>query len=249
MRPASQVKFIPGIGREYDSGLVNDSDSTLDGYVCRAVCDLNSTRYKWEPATFTTSFEVPPPPNSARGQAVFLFPGMQGLSNEKDEKSRVKTILQPVLEWNNDELCEWRVRSWVVKGTREAGLNISARTIAHTVKPGDHLTAYITYWGANDARHRYSCGFDNIDSVNLDVSTDFTLNEVGVALEVAHIFKNNIISQLPTTKEIGFYDTHFSLDQTNTNIDFNWKIVYGLPAGRTTMVADSQESVVIKLES
>ena len=81
----------------------------------------------------TAEWTVPPAPASNDGQTIFYFPGLE-------QSSKVVTILQPVLGWNNDfrPSAVWSIASWncCVTGT------VQEATPQHA-NPGDTILGYM----------------------------------------------------------------------------------------------------------
>jgi hypothetical protein len=93
---------------EPSSGAKSDEQPFIKHDWIEAVQAVTSSSY----GEITTEFKVPDAPTSHDGQTIFLFPGMQDTSD-------VKTILQPVLGWDDVYSNAWEIASWncCTKGT------------------------------------------------------------------------------------------------------------------------------------
>lgn len=82
---------------------------TVDGWVASAsTTSLGPIRY------VHAQWTVPPAPKTRTGQVVYYFPGLESSTN-------VKSILQPVLGWNQGGIAGWTLASWncCVSGTTQ----------------------------------------------------------------------------------------------------------------------------------
>jgi hypothetical protein len=109
---------------------------------------------------YMATYAVPPKPANNAGQIVFIFNGLESIP----DGNNVPAILQPVLQWTNENGGTWAIRSWYVPASYTPSFNQMpalndvkpfttvdqpAWTAATPVNPGDVLLGIITGDGAN----------------------------------------------------------------------------------------------------
>jgi hypothetical protein len=181
----------------------------LDGYLAVA---------KWSPdqqdsssagksiESFSATWRVPDPPKTDTSRGVLLFIGMQAA-----ESNPVKSILQPVLQWEADsegKNHEWSVASYFVYGTRPVG-KFLAMTKPIRVAPGDVLRAVISLQAKGNGMFAYGCEFTGISGSELYIQSPNELVQVGVALEVSEVMQ---LTDLPSSDVTRFERVEISLN-------------------------------------
>jgi hypothetical protein len=109
--------------------------------------------------SMTTTWQVPPAPEAAEGQLIYLFNGL--------EDAGVQHILQPVLTWGispDGGGPFWSVASWFVDNAGHAFKSPDVR-----VNEGDTLQGVMSLTNQTGAGFNYACEFAGIPNTGLHV--------------------------------------------------------------------------------
>ena len=127
-------------------------------------------------AKLTTQWIVPPPPQTAGDQTVFLFNGLQDTSR--------KDLLQPVLQWGKSHAGGgryWAVGSWFIDFHGHA--SYSRLT---PVETGDILTGVLAITGFNGATYGYESSFLGYPDSTMSIQG---IDELTFAVQVLEAYK------------------------------------------------------------
>ena len=159
---------------------------------------------------FSTTWTVPAEPQTADGQLIYLFNGIQNST----------MILQPVLQWGNNNAFGgnyWCLSCWYADGQGGQAFH----TAPVRVNPGDVLTGVMAMTGTSGTQHSYSCTFSGIANTTLNISNAEELTWCAQSLEAYSI---TAASDYPhafdtamTAIDISTGSTHPALTWTRVN--------------------------------
>jgi hypothetical protein len=158
---------------------------------------------------FSTTWVVPPPPQTARRQTIFLFNGLQNDGTNHG-------ILQPVLQWGVSAAGGgpyWSVASWYVTTRGQA-----FHTPLVRVEPGQTLVGVMTRLDGTRDRGTYTSEILGIPRSRLKVKNLRTLFWATESLEAYAVRR---CSDYPTTSAIPF--TAIEL-RTDRHPSLRWQI-------------------------
>jgi hypothetical protein len=188
---------------------------------------------------FSTKWVVPPPPETADGQLLYLFNGLeQGGSGAAPFGPY---ILQPVLQWGlspDGGGSVWAVANWYVNGPNGAAL----QSTLVPVNPGDVLQGVMALTGQSESGFSYTSEFAGLPAANLAV-TDVA--ELTWACETLECYGLTQCSDYPNTPMTAFYDIEIRLgggSSGGTEATLNWQV-------RTYFTDCGQDCVVISNDS
>ncbi len=218
--------LVPGRSLLFDQTIAT-SLFLPHGYAYVARLDWESARQKKRPKSlseFSTSFIVPKPPQQVGDQTIFIFHGMQPSRLTVESKA----VLQPVLQWGNQEAGGgkfWSVVSWYVKTSNnplETRIQIAARTRPVKVSTGDLLYPVIRqkkYDG--DPLLESSCEFMGIPETFLTVRIPDELLQCIMALET---YKVDDQRKMPQCNAISFDSISVMVDG-NLRVKPQWELI------------------------
>ncbi|KAJ7230763.1 hypothetical protein C8J57DRAFT_1329637 [Mycena rebaudengoi] len=128
-------------------------------------------------SSFTSTWEVPPLPETDHGQTIYLFNAVQNFSN---------TILQPVLQYGPSPAGGgpfWAVASFFLDG-----VNLFHTPLVRK-SPGETLNGALTLrsFSSSESVFNYTSQFSNIPGTTLNMSVPAQLNVAAVTLEAYNI--------------------------------------------------------------
>lgn len=198
----------------------------IEGYACRAVWDWEAQRKgKGENQTiseFRARWTVPPPPKVTSRQTIFLFNGMLISSRQP----KYKSILQPVLQWGNDDagggpfwaIATWYVRTAQVPGSDKYSIDYVSRTKFIEVKPGEILTGVMRQFRETDSA-LFTCSgeFEGVGGTSLVVRIGDELVRNCIALEG---YKIDNYDMLPPILETCFTEINTNIGERKADVQW-----------------------------
>jgi len=171
------------------------------------ICNTGWTDNTGQPITsFSTTWRVPPPPDTQSGQTIFLFNGIQNST----------MIFQPVLQWGPSAAGggnSWQIASWYADG--QGGHSFYSQLVS--VNPGDELVGLMTQTGHSGSLYSYLCCFVGHGNTALPISNVEQLtwcNETLEAYNVVHA------SDYPATSHTNF--KNISIQTGTTHPTISW---------------------------
>ncbi|KAJ7289878.1 hypothetical protein C8J57DRAFT_1278584 [Mycena rebaudengoi] len=129
-------------------------------------------------SSFTSTWEVPPLPETDHGQTIYLFNAVQNFSN---------TILQPVLQYGPSPAggghCFWAVASFFLDGVNLFHTPLVRKSPGETLNGALTLRSFIS----SESVFNYTSQFSNIPGTTLNMSVPAQLNVAAVTLEAYNI--------------------------------------------------------------
>jgi hypothetical protein len=159
-------------------------------------------------SSFSSTWTVPPPPETQSNQIIFLFNGVQNST----------MIYQPVLQWGVSEAGGgnyWAVASWYADG--QQGHSFYSQLVP--VNPGDILVGVMTLTGTSAQGFSYNCGFQGIPATSLPITN---VEELTWCIETLEAYGITQCSDYPNTDKTAF--TQISLQDQSGSVPLVWGV-------------------------
>ena len=183
-------------------------------------------------ARMASTWTVPPEPQNAGDQLVYIFNGMENES----------MILQPVLQWGASPAGggkKWSIANWYADSTE----GHSFYSLLVDVQPGQELTGVMTMTSGADGKFSYTSSFDIAPSITLEIHG---VDELNYAAQTIEAYGISSAADMPAAADILISDIQVHTVQDTAVV--TWLPGLGYPhSGPVTLDSNTGNGGALRL--